>query len=129
MRLRAATAKLLPSLHWVKTRAAGCVLAKLPEYMAFHVFESTNWGDGTSSIRTLATMRGGELAYDAASFMLLGARAEEQNARSPIRKIKLAYKLVVELECDGKFAAWLNCETGEVSPHANPRDLSEEVAA
>lgn len=94
----------------------------VPDYRTFHIFESTDWGDGTKpSISTTATFRGCEHSYRHAAQMLLCLRADEQGRYELCKdksSMRVTFTMMAEINKIGEpahgSAGWLNCENLEV---------------
>lgn len=102
---------------------------RVPDYMRFCLFETTQWAHEKGPVvSSVASFQGCHIAYARAHEMLLMMRAEEQSCGGR-GAVSSTFSLMLELsEVDGlRQVGWLNCETLEVSVFPAGRLKAEEV--
>lgn len=99
-------------------------------YGHWRLFETVEWGDGLKpTTSTICSAHGGETVLRDLSVMLWMKRAVEQRCRSTGGRLRHSYQLVFEMTNRiNKAAAWLDCETGQISK-GKPWREAEELAA
>lgn len=107
----------------IKERVQAVPGAKWEEWMQFHVFHSTDWGDGSPNAEgTVLSTNGTDMAWERAMMLATMLRAQEQEwaASGATGKVKTTYQVVYAIHhlSSDHVVAWLDVETGEVKTGA-----------
>ena len=108
--------------------------AKWDEWMQFHVFSVTDWGDGSPAAEgTVMSTSGNCMAWERAMLMATMLRAQEQEwaASGSTGKVKTTYQVVYTIHhvSSDNVVAWLDVETGEVETGKVWREAEEKRLA